>query len=349
MKVDHIIVGQGLAGSLLAWHLLERGRRVLVVDRDEPATSSKVAAGLVTPIAGQQFSLPEPLPANLDFAKQTYWDIEEKLGQQYFHHLRIARLFKHEEEIHKWEKRKQKDRYQDFYTELKIDHDLAHADHGGIEIKKGGWLNVAAFIEGIRIYLLERLAYAIGKVNSRDIETLHPCGVKWKNITAENIIFCQGWRGTGNHYFTGIPMKNARGDILRCRSEPLKEEERILNRGGWILPLGHGIFRAGATYDHSFTSDVPQPAGKAEVREKISNIIKPDFEILSHESAVRPVIRRSEVFAGRHPVHPDILYFNGLGSKGVINAPAKTFALVEHLLENKPLDPAMDIREHFTF
>ena len=54
MRTNFLIVGQGLAGSLLAWELLARGKRVFVVDRDEPDTSSKVAAGIVTPITGQR-------------------------------------------------------------------------------------------------------------------------------------------------------------------------------------------------------------------------------------------------------------------------------------------------------
>ena len=91
--MDYLIVGQGLAGSLMAWHLLQRDQRVLVVDRDEPVTSSKVAAGLITPIAGQYFSLPTETDEHLNFAKKTYWDIEELSGQTLFHHIRIARFF----------------------------------------------------------------------------------------------------------------------------------------------------------------------------------------------------------------------------------------------------------------
>ena len=43
MKVDYIIVGQGLAGSLVAYELLERNKKILVCD---PHTDdSFVAAG----------------------------------------------------------------------------------------------------------------------------------------------------------------------------------------------------------------------------------------------------------------------------------------------------------------
>ena len=55
--MEFLIVGQGLAGTALAWELIWRGRDVLVVDAGEAVTSSKIAAGLVTPITGQRLAL----------------------------------------------------------------------------------------------------------------------------------------------------------------------------------------------------------------------------------------------------------------------------------------------------
>jgi glycine oxidase len=52
-----IICGQGLAGTLLAWKLLELGQPVIIIDLDEAVTSSKIAAGIVTPITGLRLAL----------------------------------------------------------------------------------------------------------------------------------------------------------------------------------------------------------------------------------------------------------------------------------------------------
>ena len=52
-----LIIGGGLAGTTLAWRLHERGLPFLIVDRDEPGTSSKIAAGLVTPLTGMRMNL----------------------------------------------------------------------------------------------------------------------------------------------------------------------------------------------------------------------------------------------------------------------------------------------------
>ena len=63
MQVDFLIVGQGLAGSLLAKELRRRGRSVHVVDDGWKSASSQVAAGLMTPLTGRRFTLTKDYPA----------------------------------------------------------------------------------------------------------------------------------------------------------------------------------------------------------------------------------------------------------------------------------------------
>ena len=50
-SVDYIIVGQGLAGTLLAHDLIEQGHTLVVIDKDLKASASKVAAGLFNPVS----------------------------------------------------------------------------------------------------------------------------------------------------------------------------------------------------------------------------------------------------------------------------------------------------------
>ena len=49
--VDYIVVGQGLAGSAVAVQLLQRKKRVLVIDQPTGNSSSRIAAGLFNPMA----------------------------------------------------------------------------------------------------------------------------------------------------------------------------------------------------------------------------------------------------------------------------------------------------------
>lgn len=47
-----LIIGQGIAGSCLAWELKRRGAEFTVADRPIAETASRVAAGLVNPLTG---------------------------------------------------------------------------------------------------------------------------------------------------------------------------------------------------------------------------------------------------------------------------------------------------------
>ena len=98
VDVDVAIVGQGIAGTTLAWHLRWRGVRVLLIDRREAVTASRIAAGLVTPITGKRLAttwrLGELWPAAVAF----YSRVEAETGRPVFHRRRMVRLFATDEE-----------------------------------------------------------------------------------------------------------------------------------------------------------------------------------------------------------------------------------------------------------
>ena len=348
LKTDFLIVGQGLAGSLLAWHLLEAGKRVLVVDRDEPETSSKVAAGLVTPLAGARFHLPEGLETRLDYARAFYWKHEELSGQRFFHHRRIVRLFQNTQEATSWQLRLETagGRYARFHAPLQIDPRRFSLPWGGFEMKEGGWLDVPAFLEYTRQSLLERASYAIGRVDSAEVD-VDPQAVRWKNVEASMIVFCEGWRGGQNRFFDWLPLRPTPGDILDLEIPDLGDETRIFNKGGWMIPQGNGRFRAGSTYQPTGTGIDPTPSAREEVVAKITRITTVPLTVTGHRRALRPTIRRSQVFMGRHPAYPRAAFFNGLGSKGVLNGPWHAARLAVHFLEGTPLPAENDLLLHF--
>ena len=57
MKVfDYIIVGQGIAGTVLAFQLRLQGKRVFVIDKHRDYTSSKIAPGTYNPMVLKRFT-----------------------------------------------------------------------------------------------------------------------------------------------------------------------------------------------------------------------------------------------------------------------------------------------------
>ena len=80
VKYDYLILGQGLAGSLLGWNLMRQGCRVMLLDDAHDSSSSMVAAGLINPLAGWRLVLPEEVDAWLAAASDTYRALEHSAG-----------------------------------------------------------------------------------------------------------------------------------------------------------------------------------------------------------------------------------------------------------------------------
>ena len=77
-KVDVIVVGQGIAGTLLAHDLIEARQSVAIIDVNLKASATRVAAGFIKPI-GMKNCIPSPkahqyFPKNID----RFLEIEKK-------------------------------------------------------------------------------------------------------------------------------------------------------------------------------------------------------------------------------------------------------------------------------
>jgi glycine/D-amino acid oxidase-like deaminating enzyme len=126
------------------------------------------------------------------------------------------------------------------------------------------------------------------------------------------------------------PHRCAKGEILTIRAPQWSQCHIRIGAGGWLVPLGDGSFKAGATYQWDPLDETPTADGL----EKVSSVARrlggdDGFEVLAHEAGIRPILRRSE---------PVISFlgdgdwsFNGLGSKGSLTAPTMAKQLAQQL------------------
>ena len=80
-EVDYIIVGQGIAGSALAFSLMQQNQKVLVVDEEKEFTSSKIAAGLCNPVVFKRLTKSWMVEDVLPYAKEFYRHQEKLLKE----------------------------------------------------------------------------------------------------------------------------------------------------------------------------------------------------------------------------------------------------------------------------
>jgi glycine/D-amino acid oxidase-like deaminating enzyme len=247
---DALIIGQGLAGSLLARTLWRRGWDLAVVDDGHGSSSSRVAAGLINPVTGQRLAKTPGVDWLLPAAEALYDRLETQLASgPLLHRMPMLRVFRSPLEVEAWDRRRADPGYRDYLGER-----LPPGDAGpgvidplgsGLQ-RRTGYLDTAALIDHLAEWLaregrLHRLDLQPFDIRPRDgyVE----CG----GLLAARAIFCEGHRAMDSPWFGWLPFQPARGDILTLEADvPLPG--RILNAGRWLVPLGRGRFRFGATY-----------------------------------------------------------------------------------------------------
>jgi len=194
----------------------------------------------------------------------------------------------------------------------------------------------------LREYFQEKQAYFQEDFHFNDLE-IFDNGIKWKHITAEKIIFCEGHLGVNNPWFDWLPLEETKGEILIVEI-PGFESEYILKRSCSIIPLGGNLFKVGATFDWDDTTEIPTEKGRTELIQKLEKFLKAPYKIVDQEAGLRPTVRDRRPLIGLHPQNSNIGIFNGMGTKGIMLAPWFAQHFTEHVLEGKPLKKEVDIQ-----
>ena len=177
-----------------------------------------------------------------------------------------------------------------------------------------------------------------------------PHAVQYRDWEARAVVFCEGWIASTNPFFQEIPWKAAKGEVLTVRLDsplPSPLSEMILNCGKWLLPLGEGLYRTGATYGWDNLNGKPTPQGRRAILDALAAFLQRTVTVVEHNAGVRPITRDYRPVLGAHPRHPEIIIFNGMGSKGVLCGPWCAELLAQHLLQSKPLPPEVEVARYF--
>lgn len=318
-----------------------------MVDDDNPSAASRIAAGLVNPVTGRKLVKTWRADTLLPFARGFYRAWERELGAELYSEKTIWRFFQSPDEVERWEEKRHDPAFAGYTSPLpkgamsKVD---LRPQLGGFRVARAAHVETRELLRLFRARLRANGALAEEPFVQSDLQ-VESGGVQWREVGARRIVFCEGAAASGNPLFSWLPFRHAKGEILTVRG-PALPEDVVLNGGKWLLPVGPGLFRAGATYGWNDLSVTPTVSGREAILAGIQALVRWVPEVVSHEAGVRPIIKDTRPVAGLHPAHPSVGIFNGLGSKGVLWGPYFAEQLVEHLENNGPLDPAVDIRRN---
>lgn len=341
LKYDYIIVGGGLAAMLMAWELTQKNQSVLIYADTAPA-SSNVAAGTWNPVNFRRMIPTWRATEMITAMKNTYAQIEAKLGTQFLQMIEVEKILTNNEEKQFWEAQGLKETSEGLINPKTGDLDVKGEMMFTGYVNETGRLDLPLFVEKLQSHFEEKKALIKAHFEHDEL-VVHADTVTYQNVQANKIIFAEGTYCADNPFFNWLPFKSVKGDVLTIKSKDLKVTT-IRKKNIFILPLGNDTYKVGATYDHSTLDWAPSEKGKQQIIEKFEKITDCDYEVIGHASGIRPATHDRRPFIGAHPKHENVLIFNGLGSKGVFLGPLLAQEFSNFLLNNSEIHPEVSVK-----
>lgn len=333
---DYLIVGQGIAGSMLAWTLQKLGKSFLIIDSPGEASASQVALGVINPVTGRRLALSWKAAAMIPKAWQVYDELEQELGIRLAHRCPIVKTFSNPREENAGMARvNENDWLEDWHADAETQN--LYNVRSGVTIKDGGWIEMHKLLRTLadRWTKEQRL---LATTLSPDSLTLSDSTCSIGAQTFSKVVFCEGASAIFNERFKPLRFVLSKGEYLNITCQELPDD-KIMAQNYHLVPRGNGRFSFGATYEREDLSPDVTQAARHDLEDRLKKLLHVPFEITGQSYGIRPSTYDRRPLMGTHPNYPQLAVFNGLGSKGALMAPWLAEHLVAHLESDQPLDP----------
>lgn len=343
-SIDYLIVGQGLAGTLLADLLLRRGKRIMVYDQGHEGSSTKNAAGIINPITGRRFVKSWMYDELIAVALSHYQRLEESLEVPLIQRRNIVRSLPDQKTLNDWLMKATWEDYREYViAKPGLEIFFSHLNLEGLwcEVTGGYQVDLVTMIGKMRKRLLqsdslrEEYFEAAGVESEGDI--LH-----YADLVANYLIFAEGYRVAENIFFANQKFLNpSKGENLILRI-PDFVPNKMIKKKYFLVPMHEDLFWFGAKDGWHFEDSTPSDEAYSFMMRQARSLIKVPFEVVEHRAAVRPTIRDRRPVIGAHPDIKNVYIFNGLGTKGSSLGPYWAERLIKHIESGGDLDRVVD-------
>lgn len=270
-----------------------------------------------------------------------YLELEHTLGTQFLFPKPIYRPFLSTEEQNDWQGKAVNGDF-DFVKEVRgisVDIEGLQDPFGGILLKNTGYVDVPSLIGSYGDFLREKGKLLNGVFKHEDLIFSEGL-VKYGDISASKVIFCEGASATGNAFWDFLPFRPVKGEILEI--DVNFPSELIVNRHVFVVPR-RKRFMVGSTYDHQQLDYESSEAGIRSIENRLKKILSVNYTIKNSWAGVRPSTFDRRPFIGLHPEYRQLGIFNGFGTKGVSLIPFFAVEYVNFLIGGQPLTPEGNI------
>lgn len=333
-QTDILIVGQGLAGSILAHKLISYGSKVMVIDNDHSHSASVVAAGIINPINGHRLNLAEGFERYYPAAEHYYRALQKQLNVNLWEPLEQIRLIKNPAQLHYYHERVRHSQFADLFGSLQQETDFfSDPEFGTTMIDHSAMVHTNSLLQAVQHWLRQQSCLISAQLDYQSIKK-SANSVSINGIEASTIVFCEGYQAINNPWLKDLPFKLSKGAVLTLETDTLITQ--LLNWGHWLVPHVKGA-KLGSSYDWSDLSIVPTASTERKLIDSLHNTTTIRAKTLQHQCGIRPTTRHRKPFIGQVSKFEQSFCFNGFGSKGCLLIPYYAEMLCQHLLQQAPL------------
>ncbi|TNF48448.1 MAG: FAD-binding oxidoreductase [Bacteroidetes bacterium] len=344
MKEKFLIVGGGLSGVAIGYHLIQKGMDVTLID-DQNNQSSIVAAGMINPLVFRRMTKSWRVDDFIPYCEVFYSSLEKQAERSFFHPITIRRFFSSQQEKDFWTTKQVLPEFSP-YMEMLTERDLNFNDEGILnefgsgKVKKSFWIDTNQFLNAVK-----EVIHTQGTLISElfDHSKYDAASTTYKGEQFSSVIFCEGYRSRFNPLFSYLPVQSTKGELMEINCPGLETTESY-NRKCFVLPIGQHQFKVGATYKWNNTDPIPEENAIEDLTEKLSYLTTKDFKVTRLLGGIRPTTLDRRPIVGEHPKEKGNYIFNGLGTKGYMIAPLLAKEFCDHLIDKIPLNNEIDIQ-----
>lgn len=344
MQADYLVIGQGISGTWLSYYLEQAGASFLVIDNADPGAPSRLAAGIINPVTGRRHVSVWLDTTLWSFVPEAYHQLGTRLQVNAISRRDIIDFFPTPQMRLSFSERvAEHAAYMSLGTDDYKYLDSFNYDFGYGCISPVYTAHLETILPAWRKHL-QANARLLEKNFDHHLLEVSPGGVRYQDITAGTVIFCDGAAGSQLPWFERLPFAPNKGEALTLHIPDL-HAAYVYKKGMMLTPLANpGEWWVGSGYAWDFENLDPTPEFRAKTEALLKEWLKIPFTITGHLAGNRPATLERRPFVGRHPLFPQIAILNGMGTKGCSLAPYFARQLAEHLLHQAPIHPEADVQ-----
>ncbi len=340
---DYIIVGLGVAGASFIQQLDENRQNYIVFD-NHSQQSTRIAGGMFNPVILKRFTPAWKAHEWLKYALLQFQKAELKYDKKYIHYIDIYRKLTGVEEQNNWTTASDKPILSAYMKDVVFNAiDGIDAPYGFGVLQGTGIVNVAQLLDDMAVDLKQGHKLIEADFDYDQLQ-IFPDYVSYQDIKARQIVFAEGYGLKQNPFFKQLPLTGTKGEMLMIETEA--DIPYIVKSNVFIAPnVAHkGQYYIGATYNWEDKTNLPTAAAREHLESKLRKFLNKPYKVVQQKAGIRPTVIDRRPLVGKHSVYKNVAVLNGMGTRGVILAPATAKQLFQYLEFDMPMMKEIDIK-----